>query len=148
MYFDPFEEMARMHEEIDRMFQRAFKPVGTPLLENGMHCSARMPLSFLEEKGDSVLARFELPGMDKQDVELNVTKEYIEVKAGKKQEHQSKDSSHERYYSTMQQFYRRLPLHLEVDPARAVAEYRNGLLTVEIPKHGKIADQGKRVQIK
>ncbi|MFH1510231.1 MAG: Hsp20/alpha crystallin family protein [Candidatus Woesearchaeota archaeon] len=148
MYFDPFDEIARMHEEIDRMFQRAFRP--GQLLENrpGQQVQVRMPVSFLEEKNDSVTARFELPGIDKKDMELNVTKDYIEVKAESKQEKHSKEKSRESHYSTVQQFYRRLALHAEIDPGKSVAEYKNGLLTVEIPKIKRVHEPKKQVQIR
>ena len=145
MMEDIFEEMRAMQEEMDRLFGKFFRT--RPMLEHsgskdlttGDHF--RSPIADMKETENSVIARFELPGVDKKDIELNVTEDYIEVKSEKKQE-KKKDKMYERF---SQQFYRRIPLPTNVKAEKAKASYKNGILNIEIPKKKEISR--KKIEI-
>lgn len=152
MIWEPFEEMERMHEEIDRMFnrlpRRPFAMLPGKGNEPGHYGELRTPLTTLKQTDKSVSASFELPGVDKNDIELNVTDDAIEVKVQKKAEKEIKKKAFYSYESHSQHFYRRLPLLTGVDASKAQAEYTNGLLKVEVPKTKKLIESKKRIQIK
>ena len=75
MFWDPFDEMARMHEEMDRMFGRMLgghraikqKGKGSEIVPFGKYRSA---VCNVEEKDNRVVATFEIPGIDKDDIEV------------------------------------------------------------------------------
>jgi len=87
------------------------------------------PLGEIFVKGDKVLARLEMPGVDKKDVLLNVTPSYLEVKAEKKQK------------NSFISFYRKLPLPVLVNPEIAEYHFREGVLEISMPK----IDEKKRL---
>ncbi|MFH0977743.1 MAG: Hsp20/alpha crystallin family protein [Candidatus Woesearchaeota archaeon] len=150
MVWDPFQEIERMHEEIDRMFQR--KAQRFPLLAGRNDVTPyghfRMPLVEVHDEDRSVVARFELPGVEKDNIQLNVMQDFVEVKVNRKDEKEDKSEGFFSYQSSSQQFYRRLPLPAEVDPNKAQADYKNGVLTVQMPKVRHAIDNMKRIQIR
>lgn len=152
MIWDPFEDLRKMHEEMDILFGRVFS---RPLLgsKTGKALaplrSARVPASDIKETEKNVIANIELPGIPKENIELNVTEDSIEVKAQQKAEKEVKKRGMYSYEASASQFYRKIPLSVEVKPDEAVAEFKDGLLRVEIPRVKRIEhEKTKRVQIK
>jgi HSP20 family protein len=151
---DPFDELARMHEEIDRLFSRFFR-TSKPLLgfgregrELAKYESFRAPLADIRETENFVIATFELPGADKNDIELNVDENRIEVKVEKKAEKEVKKKGAYSYEARSHQYYRALPLPAEVESEKIEAVYKDGILKVEIPKVKKVKEKKKRIEIK
>jgi len=96
----------------------------------------RQPLIDLSDKGNEYLVKAELPGMDKDDVNIEVTENSIEISGESKTEQKEEDRKsgylrQERRYAS---FYRALPLPDEVLTDKADAELKNGILTVRLPK--------------
>ena len=89
MFWDPFDELERMHEEMNRLFRR-------PLLEDKKgnelvkFSGFRTPKCNMYETDKSVVATFELPGVEKKDIELNISDDRFEVKVEKKAEKEEK----------------------------------------------------------
>lgn len=145
--WDPFEDMRRFRKEMDSLFERFFERPRFKLLGKGEELMVREPLSDVIEKDEEIVAEIELPGVDKRDITVNVTDDYIEIKAEKKHENKiEKKGLHkiERSYSS---FYRVLPLPVKVKGEEAEAKFDNGILKIRIPKKEgkKIA---RRVEIK
>ncbi len=151
MVWDPFDEMYRMYEEMDRFFNRAFRS-SRPLIESKEKGKSltkkdfRMPIADIKETEKNVLATFELPGADKKDIELNITDDRIEVKVEKKEEREVKDKGSYIYSSASSHFYRSLPIPAEVNPEKAKASYKNGILRIEVPKTKKL-QKSKKIMI-
>jgi len=142
-----FEEMRSMQEEMDRLFGRISRT--KPMLEHAgtkdLANHFRSPVADVSETDNSVVARFELPGADKKDISLNVTDNYIEVKAEKKTEKKKDEKDYSHYESMSQQFYRRVPLPSNVKADDAKASYKDGILKIEIPKQKAI--EKKKIEI-
>jgi HSP20 family protein len=147
------EEIARIHEEMDRLFNRMFM-TNRPLLgfersrrELAKYHGFRMPAADIQETESGVIATFEIPGVDKKDINLNVTENSIEVRVEKKAEKEEKKKGSYIYKGLSSSFYRRLPLPAEVNAEKASATYKNGILRVEIPKTKKEKEKKKRILI-
>lgn len=153
--WDPFREMKRIHNEMERMFTNAFLEGNHPLIESGNNKLPaqrdyfRMPSCDVRESENHLLLNFEIPGAKKEDIELNINKDSVEVKVDQNKEKEEKDEKKGSYqYSKVSnQFYRRIPLMTEIDPDKATANYENGVLRVELPKLNKEKDV-KRIPIK
>lgn len=149
MYRDLFDEIERMHEEMDRLFSRAYVGSERPLIghsgknEVGKY---RNPVCHLQETEKHMIATFELPGVDKGDIELNVEKDHIEVKVEQKKEEKKDEKGVKSYYSSSMSFHKFMALPKEIDANSAKAKYENGILRVEMPKVKEIKT-GKRLQI-
>jgi HSP20 family protein len=88
----------------------------------------------------------ELPGMDEKDVEVLVDNDVLTIRGEKKSDSENHGRHFsERYYG---RFERSLALPFEVDEEKAEASFKNGVLTVTIPKSATAKDTAKRITIK
>ena len=94
----------------------------------------RKPLADIEENDKEVVIKFEIPGVDKRDIQLNITQNKIEVRVERKQEEKIKREGFYRLERSYGGFYRAISLPTEVIPEKAKAKYRDGILEVRIPK--------------
>ncbi|MFH2028174.1 MAG: Hsp20/alpha crystallin family protein [Nanoarchaeota archaeon] len=154
MILDQFEELRRMHKEMDRLYERLSETGKVPLLKaSGKKLvpadRVRLPVSGISETESKVIVQIELPGVPKENIELNVGEDSIEVKALNKTEKEVKQKGAYSYEARSAQFYRKFPLPAEVKPEQAAAVFKDGLLRVEIPKAKQIEHKkGKRIDIK
>src|SRR3989338_5091277 len=117
-----WDDLGRMLAEIDYMMHKA---VGKVRQKAGMY---RYPHAHIKEKENEIIIEVELPGMRKEDIEINSDEYGVEIKAEKraKIEKGSKDEySKQKSYS---RFYRRIALPAEADHNRLKAAYNEGIL--------------------
>jgi HSP20 family protein len=138
MPYREFEPVARMREEFDRLFDNFFR--GWPRLWEGGRDAA---WGFdVEEKDDKIVVRAEAPGFEPDDFDLQVRGNQLVLRAERKAESEQENfRSFER-----REFYRALTLPAGTDPNKVDARYKNGVLTVTLPKTEKAT--GKRIAIK
>lgn len=125
----------QFRQEMDRVFQRFFGDVslfGNEKTSWGVD---------LEEKDNSVIARFEAPGFDAKEIDLRQVGNELVLKAEHKTEVKEKERSEEHRSS----LYRSITLPEGCMMEKAEAKFQNGLLTVCIPK-GETA-RGKPISI-
>jgi HSP20 family molecular chaperone IbpA len=118
--FDPF----KPNNPFERrpMPQRSFRPSDIASTET------REPLTDIFEEEKAVKIYIELPGEEKDDIQLNVTKGKVEIKA--------------------KNFYKRIDVPRNVDVEKASSKYNNGVLTIIIPKDETIPeDETRRITI-
>ena len=140
--FDPF---FTLHREMNRLFDdifREFSPLGrpSPLME-GRFGWPRLELS---ETDKTVTVSAELPGLSDKDVQVEIANGILSIRGEKKAERsdESKFVS-ERYYGS---FQRQMPLE-GVEEDKAQADFKNGVLTVTIPKSEQSNRNVKRIAI-
>lgn len=131
-FFRPWRMRRRMH------------PKGKELIRLGDY---RPAIADVMETEGSVIASIELPGVSKEDIELNVMPTHLEVKAEAKIEKEEEKKGVYKYAKRASSFYRHMPLPAEVDADRAKASFKNGVLRVEIPKLRKEKKKGKKIKI-
>jgi HSP20 family protein len=134
--FDPFEEMKRMKNEMDEMFEHLFEM--TERESRGHEVALRevwrRPLIDLEDKGDKLVLTAEFPGVDKEDIKIEVEPFSVTISAEKKKgvEEKKKDYYYcERSYTG---YKRSIALPTEINPDDVEAEYKNGVLTITMKK--------------
>lgn len=132
-----FDQLTNLRDEINRLFE---SPV-----ENGSSSAFNSwaPTLDVYEDKDNLIVRAELPGMNKEDIEISLHDNAITIsgerKNEKKYEH-GKTSREERFFG---RFTRSISLPKQVDGSRVKASYKDGLLTVTLPK----AEEAKPRQI-
>jgi HSP20 family protein len=141
---DEFSPFMTLQREMNRLFDDVFNrfDVGmSPLL-------GRMPYWPSVEVNASeneVRVSAELPGMDENDIELLINEDVLTVRGEKKAE--TEDTGRrfsERYYG---RFERSITLPFEVEEDKAEASFKNGVLTVTLPKSAKAQEKAKRIAI-
>jgi len=153
--WDVFEEVERMHKEMDRLFDRmvgSHKSLigynkGSSKEVAKWHQGFRPPVVDVKETEKGILAVVEIPGADKKDIDLNVTDNSIEVKVEKKDEKKVEKKGNYSYSSVASSFYRRIPLPAEIESSKANASYRNGILRIEAPKRNRVENKSHRISI-
>ena len=148
-YWDPLEDFEDIFNAFWGRPKRQLLPHGKGKSKLAPY---RSPVTDLSETDKSVIARMEIPGVNKEDIDLKVNDDKIEVKVEQKEEteDEDKEKGYYRYESRCKSFYRSIPLPTEVNADKAEAEYKNGVLTVEIPKKEpqKIEEKTKKIEIK
>ena len=90
----------------------------------------------LEETANDVVVKVELPGMDKDDCQITIEGNMLHLSGEKRFERETHDSTYhvmERAYGS---FQRSIPLPRNVNIDKAQASFKNGVLTVRLPKEG------------
>ena len=88
----------------------------------------------------------EVPGLEEKDIEVLLDDGVLTLKGEKRSETEDRDSQFsERYYG---RFERRIPVGFELKEDEVDARFKNGVLTVTLPKTEKAQSQVKRIAIK
>jgi len=126
--WDPFELVADLRPEIDRVLREAFYRCG--LMRPGYF----EPYVDIYETPTEVIVTAELPGMKKRDIKLNVTEDTVEISAEAREEAEEERPGVLRKERRVGRFYRSLSLPCRVEPEGAKAKYVDGVLEVRLPK--------------
>jgi len=143
---EPFDPFYTLHREMNRLFDdvfRGFGPlgrVGSPLREGQLG----WPRIELSETDKTVTVSAELPGLSEKDVQVEIANGILSIRGEKKAERsdESKFVS-ERYYGS---FERQIPLE-GVEEDKAQADFKNGVLTVTLPKSEPSSRNVRRIAI-
>lgn len=128
--------------EVDRLFDNLLRGT-TPSLGSGGAVGAWPHLEVTDSEQE-VRVTAELPGMNEKDVELLVEDGVLTVRGEKKSETEDKERGYsERFYG---RFERRIALPSNVEEEGAKAAFRDGVLTVTLPKSSDAA-RGRRIAI-
>jgi HSP20 family protein len=103
---------------------------------NRMPWASGVPSVDIEDQGKAYVLTVDLPGFRKEDVNLEVTNDYVNIQALKQEaeEDLSKNKNFLRKERTSQGYYRRVTLPHEVDSDQAQASLTDGVLQVTLPK--------------
>ena len=99
----------------------------------------------LSREGAKITA--ELPGMEENDIEVNVYDDVLTIKGEKKEATEEKKDHYvsERHYGS---FHRSFHIPDSIDANKIEASFRNGLLTVTLPKTAEGEKRAKNVEVK
>ena len=138
--WEPFREMRRMHDMLDRVMDESLTHKGSG---NGNWFEGLAPID-LYQTDDEVVIEASMPGVQPDDIDISVTGDTLTMRGEVREE---KDVEGERDYQLRERRYRRfarsLTLPSTVDADQAEAEIEHGILTLRIPK----AEQAKPKQI-
>jgi HSP20 family protein len=139
----PFREVTRLRNEMDRLWDDYFGPgrrAFRPLEE------AWMPAVDVAEAADKITVKAEIPGMEAKDIEISMVGDTLSIKGEKKSEREEKDENYHMVERTYGSFNRTMKLPAAVDPDKVEATYKNGVLTVTLPKQEEV--KPKAIEIK
>ncbi|MDO8457698.1 MAG: Hsp20/alpha crystallin family protein [Burkholderiaceae bacterium] len=135
--FDP-----AFNEPFEPMFRRFLAPLRAEMDNNMLQIRVDV-----EEKDKSYTVRADMPGVKKEDINVRIDGNIVQIDAETKQEKEVKEKGKllrsERYYGSIS---RTFSLTQDVDEAKAVAKYENGVLNLELPKKETTASKRLTVQ--
>jgi HSP20 family protein len=141
-YFDPFVTFRR---EMDRMFDHFFD--GFPG-RAGNGSGAIAPAIDLDETDKEMVITAELPGVTDKDIEVSLTGDVLTIRGEKKTETEEKKGG--AYYTERRygSFARSLRLPFEVKDEQVDAKFKDGVLTIRMPKPAELQSQVRRIEVK
>jgi HSP20 family protein len=146
----PLAIMRRFSEQMDNLF--ADFGFGRGLLapiEKGANLAQGLwsPEVEIFERGKNIVVRADLPGLTKDDVNVEVADDGITIEGERKNENQEKGEGYYRSERTYGKFYRRVPLPDGVKAEDAQATFREGVLEVTLPAAKREPKKSRRLQI-
>src|SRR5947209_14290301 len=130
-----------LHREMNRIFDDFARGFDLPMLSGGW--SGGWPHVEVSETEDNVKVVAEIPGLEQKDIEVTLHNGILTLRGEKKSENQGAVYS-ERWHG---RFERSMQLGPDVDPDRVNAAFKNGVLTITVPKRPEAQRQVKRIPI-
>jgi HSP20 family protein len=127
----PWSGLSTMKTEMDRMLDRFWEGDFFPALPAMGDWAPALDVS---ETKDAVMIKAEVPGMDAADINLSLHDQTLTLKGEKRQEKEEKEEHFYRIERMYGAFVRTVRLPATVDGSKVTAGFKNGLLTVRLPK--------------
>lgn len=115
---------------MDRMFDRFFESGWGEMPALGEW----EPKVDLSETKDAIVVKAEIPGVEQKDIEVSLQDGYLTIKGEKLEEKEEKDKRYHRVERTHGAFARALRLPSAVDASKVTATFKDGVVTVTMPK--------------
>jgi HSP20 family protein len=140
-----FDEMDRLFEDF---FGRRFKPFWWPSIRwPEIRRPAEMIISpsvdIFEEK-DEIVVKAEIPGIGKEDIDVNITENTITISGEKKKEEKVEDKDYYRFERSYGSFSRSFDLPTNIQTDKAKATFKDGVLEIRMPK----TEEAKKKEVK
>ncbi|HEY7520623.1 MAG TPA: Hsp20/alpha crystallin family protein [Methylomirabilota bacterium] len=127
----PWSGMTSLRKEMDRLFDRFLEPVWPEMPAALGDWEPKLDVS--EEK-DTVTVKAELPGVEQKDINISIQEGVLTIKGEKQAEKEEKDKRHHRIERAYGAFYRSITLPSAVDAGKAAASFKDGVITITMPK--------------
>ncbi|MES1994687.1 Hsp20/alpha crystallin family protein [Sphingomonas sp. Ant H11] len=131
-----------LHRDMNRLFDEAFRDFGAPGLFGR---TPAWPSVEVTETEKDVRIAAELPGLEEKDVEVLIEDGVLTLR-GEKRSH-TEDAARQFSERTYGRFERRIGLGFDVEEEKVAADFKNGVLTVTLPKSERAQSKAKRIAI-
>jgi len=117
-------------QELESQLDRIFYGTAKPRSEGGTWT----PPVDIYETSDAYVLHADLPGLNKEDIEVQLVENQISIRGSRKREERAEEKGFRRYERAEGRFERNFRIKEGVDPAKVEAKFENGVLTVTLPK--------------
>jgi len=138
----PFTGLNRLRNEIDQIFEGFLSPI----LPSTTFFEGWTPALDVYEDKDRYVVKAELPGLKKEEIDVSLDGNTLSISGERKQEEERKEGDNfrsERYFG---RFQRSLTLPAMVDGNKIQASYKDGVLSITLPKSEEA--KPKQIQVK
>ena len=145
--WNPTSDLFNLEREFNRLFSTFGDKFGISRAEENAYASAVWsPLADISEDDDKYEVKLDLPGIDKKDVKLSFTDGQITISGEKKQENKEKNTKYHKVERMFGKYYRSFVLPVKIKEDKIDAQFKNGQLTITIPKADEV--KPKEIEIK
>lgn len=128
--WDPFAELTTMERDFDRLFSRLVRPQVATEIEG----IAWMPTTDVLTRGEDLVVRAELPGVNADDIDVSVTDGVLVIKGERSRDRESQEAGYVMRESFRGGFQRSMTLPEGIDLEKLTASFADGVLEVTVPK--------------
>lgn len=132
--FDLWSDMDKLFDDFRTNFDSLLWPWSTQRGPLTTMTQQRMPLMDVADHGDHYTMNVEIPGIPKDNIDIQVTPTGVEISAEHDQASQDKDKNWLRRERSSMKFYRSLELPEELNTENVNAEFKDGILTLTLHK--------------
>lgn len=143
MRLDPLREM----EELSNKLNQWFRPMLSRPFDDGTTFGDWMPAMDVEETDKEYVVKVDLPDMKKEDLKIGIVDGVLSLEGERKQEREEKGRKFHRLERSYGKFLRRLELPTDVEEQKVKADFRDGVVSVHLPKSPTAKPQSFNVQI-
>jgi HSP20 family protein len=144
----PFSDIGRWEREMERVFDdflgRRVRPLWDDKWWSNKDFGIPAPAVDLYEEKDEIVAKAELPGIEKDAIQVNVADHLLTIKGEKKKEEETKEKNFYRSERSYGSFIRTVELPADVHGEKARASFKNGVLEIRLPK----TEEAKKKEVK
>ncbi|MEZ0361923.1 MAG: Hsp20/alpha crystallin family protein [Hydrogenobacter sp.] len=126
MLWSPFAELERIRREFDRLLEELWPGEEVE--------RAFAPAVEMYETDNEIVVKAELPGVKKENIEVSIKDNVLQIKGEKKEEREEKTEALHRVERVYGKFERVLTLPAEVKAEQVKAEFKDGVLEIRLPK--------------
>ena len=134
-----------LRQQINRVFDDFWDEPGLAPRENFIGFAPQVDVT---ETDKEVTVCAEIPGVEAKDIDVSVEDDVLTVKGEKKYEREENEKGQHRMERSYGSFERAIPLPVEVDEAKAKAEFKNGVLRLTLPKRPGAQTRRKKIPVK
>jgi len=141
---DSFRDFGDMQAEVNRLFDSF---LGRPAQQPGSMERVWAPAVDMYETKDALMVAAELPGLDEKGIHLSIIGDVLSIRGERQWNQEVKQEScyrGERWYG---KFERSLPLPMPVQADKVTAKYRDGVLTITLPKVEEIRPKEIKIDV-
>jgi len=142
----PMEEFERRFEDFFRRPFPFFGPPWWPRLR-APEMEEVVPSVDMFREGDDVVVKVELPGLKKEEVEVNLTEDTLTISGEKKKERKVEKKDYYRMERSYGSFSRSVSLPPNVQTEKARAQFRDGVLEIRIPGAEEAGKKARKVTV-
>lgn len=145
---DPFDLFRR---EMDRLFDDFFAPLearSRAAAPPAPALAGLWPRLEVEETDEAYAVSAELPGVDPDDLRVDLKDNVLTLSGEKRSERNEEDGGRRYSERSFGRFERTIPLTAEVDADKVAASFAHGVLTITLPKNAKARDTTRRIDVK
>ncbi len=149
--WNPARELLNIEREFGRMFNNFEKKFGFGNGGDGKEeyeNAVWSPLTDISENKDNYVLTMDLPGISKKDVKISYSDGQLIISGERKQEMEDKDSKYHRVETSYGKYYRSFTLPDKVKESAIDAEFKDGQLSITIPKSEEAKPRELEIKIK
>ncbi len=130
--WNPIREMFNFHRQMNHWFDDDFSPMvrdDAKLALWDWH-----PVVDVYDNDENIVIKAELPGIERKDIHIDVKDGVLTLKGERSYDNEVKEDKYYRRERSFGKFERTFQLPVDVDPGKISADYKDGILSIDIPK--------------
>ncbi len=135
----PFKELETMRREMDRLWEEFFprtrrEVVGSPWRRLQAEEGAAVPPVDVIDTGEEILVKAEMPGVDRDHVDISINENTVNIKGDLREEKKYKEEDYYIAERSYRSFARSITIPVKIDANKVKASLKDGILELHLPK--------------
>lgn len=137
-----------LQNQINRVFEDFFED--SPLRRGGalMEVQRFQPRLDMSETADAIKITADVPGMSEKDIDITLSDRSLMISGERSEEHEDEGENYMRRERSYGMFRRQIPLPEHIDRDKIEADFKNGVLSIHVPKTEEAKRQWRKIKVK